>query len=468
MDTETANNVDSAGKKIPETETYESENVEVNQETQENEVLEEIGKETSKSEAMAETELCQSEEVIVKRETLENEILEAIKQAGLDDKFWVKKIREESKVETVEELKNVPKDQVELFLQNTEITIQSRLRPVFSNLIGVDVSSTETITSQNVDVDHGNLEVKSTQRGDKVDAKRADELEYKDTFPIRKVDSDSDAEVSKEGIAVTSQDTDAPQYFGDGSQKLGLNWTKIHDAKHELDDIQQEYSTEALVCQAVKEAGLDDKVWVPEIQENFQLKTADQFKSLTRQQVEIYLQSLNSAEKDRLHQVFEKLLVMNDSKEETEKIQTETNMSVSNVARSAENGVVCPENRKHSLEEEKELAALRLDIEKLIEMHRYPSPEYLEPILCFLSETKKTYIKILQLWQNEVLYLRWVQRTLIQGAKYMSRLRACGPVIPGIPRLAGVDPARYALGCYGDQVCYGDGILFLFVGGLMH
>ena len=51
---------------------------------------------------------------------------------------------------------------------------------------------------------------------------------------------------------------------------------------------------------------------------------------------------------------------------------------------------------------------------------------------------------------------------------YVSRLRACGPVIPGIPRLAGDDPARYASGRYGDQVHYGDGILFLFVGGLTH
>ena len=48
------------------------------------------------------------------------------------------------------------------------------------------------------------------------------------------------------------------------------------------------------------------------------------------------------------------------------------------------------------------------------------------------------------------------------GTPILSRLRACGPVIPGIPRLARVDPARYALGRYGDQVRYGDGILFLF------
>ena len=50
----------------------------------------------------------------------------------------------------------------------------------------------------------------------------------------------------------------------------------------------------------------------------------------------------------------------------------------------------------------------------------------------------------------------------------MSRLWACGPVISGIPRLAGVGLARYASGRYSDQVHYGDGILLLFVGGLTH
>ena len=50
----------------------------------------------------------------------------------------------------------------------------------------------------------------------------------------------------------------------------------------------------------------------------------------------------------------------------------------------------------------------------------------------------------------------------------MSQLRACRPVIPGIPRLAEVNPARYASGRYGDQVRQGDGILFLFLGGLTH
>ena len=54
------------------------------------------------------------------------------------------------------------------------------------------------------------------------------------------------------------------------------------------------------------------------------------------------------------------------------------------------------------------------------------------------------------------------------GMPILSWLRACGPVIPGIPRLAGDDPARYASGRYGNQVRYGDGILFLFVGGHTH
>ena len=61
-----------------------------------------------------------------------------------------------------------------------------------------------------------------------------------------------------------------------------------------------------------------------------------------------------------------------------------------------------------------------------------------------------------------------IYTNVVGKISHVSRLWACGPVIPGIPWLAGVDPARYALGRYGDQVRYGDGILFLFVGGLTH
>ena len=51
---------------------------------------------------------------------------------------------------------------------------------------------------------------------------------------------------------------------------------------------------------------------------------------------------------------------------------------------------------------------------------------------------------------------RMRSHTVLCGDLYMSRLWACGPVIPRIPWLAGVAPARYASGCYGGQVRYGD------------
>ena len=51
------------------------------------------------------------------------------------------------------------------------------------------------------------------------------------------------------------------------------------------------------------------------------------------------------------------------------------------------------------------------------------------------------------------------------GTPILSRLRACGPVIPEYLGLAGVYPARYASGRYGDRVHYGDRILFLFWAG---
>ena len=90
------------------------------------------------------TETFNSEDVDVNQETLENKIVEAIRQAGLDDKFWIKKFREEFKVESIEELKNVTKEQVEVFLQNTETAIALRLRPVFSKLIGIDALERES------------------------------------------------------------------------------------------------------------------------------------------------------------------------------------------------------------------------------------------------------------------------------------------------------------------------------------
>ena len=243
IDAGTAKNAVGAGQKNTETETSESENVKVKQEIQENKVLEDIRRDTSKTE-IAETELCQSEEVDVKRETLENEILETIRKAGLDDKFWIKKIREVFKVETVEELRNVTKDQVEVFLQNTEITIQSRLRPVFSNLIGVDVSSRETVTSESVDVEHEKVELESSQ---KADVRQNDDVKHKSTeeypnsvaFTVRGIDENleviySQSETEYKGASGSSVCQDRSN---DNIDKLGRE--NVCSVNHGLDEEKQ-------------------------------------------------------------------------------------------------------------------------------------------------------------------------------------------------------------------------------------
>ena len=95
-----------------------------------------------------ETETCDSTDVNVEQQTLENEVLEAIRQAGLDDKFWVKKIIDEFQVESLDQLKNVTKEQVINFLESTKDPIQAFLRQVFVNLLGIDISPLETKRSK--------------------------------------------------------------------------------------------------------------------------------------------------------------------------------------------------------------------------------------------------------------------------------------------------------------------------------
>ena len=91
-----------------------------------------------------ETETYDSEEVNVEQQTLENEVLEAIRQAGLDDKFWVQKIQGEFQIERLDQLKNVTEQQVIDFLESTKDLIQTDLRQVIVNLVGLDINRTET------------------------------------------------------------------------------------------------------------------------------------------------------------------------------------------------------------------------------------------------------------------------------------------------------------------------------------
>ena len=75
-----------------------------------------------------------------KLNSMESEIREAIKQAGLDDNVWVRKIKEGFKLESVEQLKSVTEEQVEVFLKPIQAPIQSVLVQVFEKVTPIDVA----------------------------------------------------------------------------------------------------------------------------------------------------------------------------------------------------------------------------------------------------------------------------------------------------------------------------------------
>ena len=73
-------------------------------------------------------------------ETVEDEIREAFKEAGLDDNVWVQKIEKGFKLESVEQLKSVTEEQVEVFLKPIQAPIQSVLVQVFEKVTTIDVA----------------------------------------------------------------------------------------------------------------------------------------------------------------------------------------------------------------------------------------------------------------------------------------------------------------------------------------
>ena len=91
----------------------------------------------------------------VKFNSVETEIREAIKQAGLDDDVWVRKIKEGFKLETLEQLKFVIEEQVEVFLKPIAIPIQSVLIQVFEKVTKINMAKLnkpEELPSQRSDV----------------------------------------------------------------------------------------------------------------------------------------------------------------------------------------------------------------------------------------------------------------------------------------------------------------------------
>ena len=90
-----------------------------------------------------------------KMNSMESEIRKAIKQAGLDDNVWVRKIKEGFKLENVEQLKSVTEEQIEVFLKPIAIPIQSVLVKLFDKVTEIDMgklSMPEKPRSQRSDV----------------------------------------------------------------------------------------------------------------------------------------------------------------------------------------------------------------------------------------------------------------------------------------------------------------------------
>ena len=75
-----------------------------------------------------------------KLNSMESEIREAIKQAGFDDNVWVRKIKEGFKLESVEKLKSVTEEQIEVFLKPIAIPIQSVLVKLFGKVTKIDMA----------------------------------------------------------------------------------------------------------------------------------------------------------------------------------------------------------------------------------------------------------------------------------------------------------------------------------------
>ena len=113
-------------------------------------------------------------------------------------------------------------------------------------------------------------------------------------------------------------------------------------------------SIESEICEAVHGAGLDDNVWVPNIQNEFKIENSESLKSVSKEQVEEFLKAKDSSFHEPLRQVFESLTGVD--MQETEVIvrpkqvpmpstqvplQMGRNLTAAQAVRLLENGTVC-------------------------------------------------------------------------------------------------------------------------------
>ena len=76
----------------------------------------------------------------MKLESVETKIRDTMREEGLDDTIWVKKIMDGFNLQTIEQLKLVAKEQVEVFLKPISSPIQSILIQVFDKITNINMA----------------------------------------------------------------------------------------------------------------------------------------------------------------------------------------------------------------------------------------------------------------------------------------------------------------------------------------
>ena len=228
---------------------------------------------------MAEAEANISEEVNVDQETVENEIHEILLAEGLEDRQWVKKVQDGLSVDTIAKLKNVTKEQIDNFLLSIEKPFQTNLQSALYRLIGLgspDGGSTNLGSFRN---EHNTKDSSLTYEGKESPVKEG---------PSKFLSSLSQAQANS---STTSS-----------VKSIEVEYTpeKAHSANATPD-------LNSTISQVLKKKGLDDTVWVPQIVQHFELKSCEQLKLLTKESVDVFVQSVEVAEQDRWYEVFESL-----------------------------------------------------------------------------------------------------------------------------------------------------------------
>ena len=200
-----------------------------------------------------------SEDVNKQQHSLENEILEAIRQAGLDDMYWIKKILNEFKVESLDKLKNVTEQQVRDFLESIHDPVQTHLHRVFAKLVGIDISRTETKGSKassvkSVPLSDSSSEKEGTRQKYPEEFQDHKELEFRST-PEEDEKKKSKCEEEKQMYSFRE---DIQQWIKEYScsnlEQIAEEIRRLEKIRLKYDNIEEHWAKEVLYLRKVQSA----------------------------------------------------------------------------------------------------------------------------------------------------------------------------------------------------------------------